>query len=115
MYLTQQFTSKSKITMTNFLFMFPYESFACNCRAEYADKSSHFRFLFDDLQRSSQCCGVESPLGAIHKPRGHNFRVLYPFFIISFPAFGPFCTRAQPRQETSRDSFHVVFEFRAIK
>ena len=31
-------------------------------RSEYADKTSQFRYIFDDLQRSSQCCGVESPL-----------------------------------------------------
>ena len=31
-------------------------------RSEYADKTSQFRYIFDDLQRSSKCCGVESPL-----------------------------------------------------
>ena len=31
-------------------------------RAEYADKSSQFRLIFDELQTNSQCCGVESPL-----------------------------------------------------
>lgn len=31
-------------------------------RSEYSEKTSQFRYIFDDLQRSSQCCGVESPL-----------------------------------------------------
>lgn len=33
-----------------------------DCRSEFGDQSSDFRYIFDDLQRSSQCCGVESPL-----------------------------------------------------
>ena len=31
-------------------------------QAEYADESSQFRKLFDDLQKDSQCCGVNGPL-----------------------------------------------------
>lgn len=33
-----------------------------NYRSEFSDQSSDFRYIFDDLQRSSRCCGVESPL-----------------------------------------------------